>query len=112
MAVEILASRPDRLQDRHAGHTKSGMKPSSCTRYANASRSVAFPNGLVFHERVPMAVVCIDEAHVLFLAPRVFRSGVIDFRIIVPEERKVSVELFDAKMKQALVSEIILPQET
>ena len=59
-----------------------------------------------------MAVVCIDVPRVLLLTPRVFRSGVIDFRIIVPEERKVSVELFDAKMKQALVSEIILPQET
>ena len=112
MAVEILASRPDRLQDRHAGNTKSGIKPSSCTRYANASRSVAFPNRLVFHERVPMAVAGIDEAHVLFLTLRVFRSGVIDVRIIVPEERKVSVELFDAKMKQALVPVIIFPQET
>ena len=58
-----------------------------------------------------MAVVCIDEAHVLFLAPRVFRSGVIDFGIIVTEERKVSVELFDAKMQQTFVPEIILPQE-
>ena len=112
MTVEILASRPDRLQDRHAGNTKSGMKPSSCTRYANASRSVAFPNGLVFHERVPMAVVFIDVPRVLLLIPRVFRSGVIDFGFIVPEQGKVSVELFDAKMKQALVPEIILPQET
>ena len=112
MIVKILASRPDRLQDRHAGHTKSGMKPSSCTRYANASRSVAFPNGLVFHERVPMAVVCIDVPRVLLLIPRVFRRGNIDFRIIVTEEGKVSVELFDAKMKQALVSEITFPQET
>ena len=111
MAVEILASRPDRLQDRHAGNTKSGMKPSSCTRYASASRSVAFRNGLVFHERVPMAVVCIDVPRVLLLIPRDFRRGVSDFRIIVPGERKVSVKLFDAKMKQAFVPEIILPQE-
>ena len=58
-----------------------------------------------------MAVVVIDVPRVLLLTPRVFRSGVIDFRIIVPEERKVSVELFDAKMKQALVSEIIFPQD-
>ena len=59
-----------------------------------------------------MAVVFIDEPRVLLLIPRVFRRGIIDFRIIVPEERKVSVELLDAKMKQALVSEIIFPHQT
>ena len=59
-----------------------------------------------------MAVVCIDVPRVLLLIPRVFRRDVIEFGIIVTEDRKVSVKLFDAKMKQALVSEIIFPQET